>query len=242
MTERLTLVLIPGLMCSPRVWRDLLPDLHSDIAVLMVDHAPSSSLSEMARRVLDQSPGRFAVAGHSMGGRIAMEMMRMAPQRISHIALIDTAYQARASGQAGEQERVRRYILRDLAYAQGVRAMAKAWVKDMVHPTRLHDTDLIEAIVSMFEAKSADTFAGQIEALLNRRDASDVLRALKVPTLLAVGREDSWSNLAQHQAMQALAPHAQLDVIEEAGHMAPMEQPRSMADSLNRWLDVARQP
>ncbi len=231
-----SLVLIPGLMCSPRVWQDLLPHLRADVHAVLIDHAPSSSLTEMAQRVLDQSPPHFAVAGHSMGGRVAMEMMRMAPERIEQIALIDTAYQPRATGPAGEQERARRYILRDLAFEKGVRAMAHTWVQDMVHPARLQDADLIEAIVRMFEAKSADTFAGQIEALLNRPDASDVLRSLRIPTLLAVGREDNWSNLAQHQAMQALAPHATLDVIEEAGHMAPMEQPLAMAESLNRWL------
>lgn len=237
-TEPTTLVLIPGLMCSPRVWQDLLAHLHPDVQPLLIDHVYANSLTDMAEHVLNQSPGRFAVAGHSMGGRIAMEMMRMAPERISRIALIDTAYLPRASGEAGEQERARRYVLRDLAYKQGVRAMAHTWVQDMVHPSRLKDAGLIESIVAMFEAKSANIFAGQIEALLNRPDASDVLRSLHVPTLLAVGREDNWSNLAQHQAMQALAPHASLDVIEQAGHMAPMEQPLAMAESLNRWLDA----
>lgn len=235
----LTLVLVPGLMCSPRVWEPVLPHLSRHIQTQLVDHAPSSSLVEMAKRVLDQCPARFAVAGHSMGGRVAMEMMRMAPERITHIALIDTAYLPRAAGEAGELERQRRYVLRDLAYSQGVRAMARTWVQDMVHPARLQDKDLIEAIVDMFATKTADTFAGQIEALLARPDASDVLRGLQIPTLLALGRQDNWANLTQHQAMQALAPHASLEVIEEAGHMAPMEKPLTMGESLNRWLAPA---
>jgi len=100
----------------------------------------------------------------------------------------------------------------------------------------LSDAPLIESILAMFDRKNANIFACQINALLNRPDGSDVLRAIKVPTLLMCGKQDTWSTPAQHQAMKALATHATFDVIEDAGHMAPMERPEPVALSLQRWL------
>ena len=88
----------------------------------------------------------------------------------------------------------------------------------------------------MFERKSADIFSCQIKSLLDRPDGSDVLRAITVPTLVLCGSQDAWSPIAQHQAMQALAPCSELEVIEDSGHMAPMEQPDEVAHALERWL------
>lgn len=230
------LVLVPGLMCNAQVWQAMLAFLPTGTKTLIADHGNAADLSHMAERLLAVAPATFSIAGHSMGGRVAMEVARMAPERVQRIALIDTAYQPRALGDAGELERKRRYVLRNLALEQGVRTMARTWVNDMVHPDRLSDTALIDAIVDMFDEKTAAIFSNQIEALLNRPDASGVLRSLKIPTLLAVGRQDSWANLAQHEAMEKLAPNAVLDVIEDAGHMAPMERPQAMGASLSRWL------
>lgn len=231
-----TLVLVPGLMCDAAVWTPLLPRLSPHCHCLVIDHGDSDDLQDMAARLLVAAPERFALAGHSMGGRVALEVYRQAPERVTHLALMDTGHTPRAVGAAGEEEARKRHALLDIAQRQGVRAMAADWVRGMVHPDRLSDTALITAILDMFERKSADTFARQIQALLQRPDAGPVLQALAVPTLVQCGRQDSWANVAQHQAMQALATHAVLDVIEDAGHMAPMEQPEAVAASLLRWL------
>lgn len=232
-----TLVLLPGLMCDAAVWEPLYPHMPADTRCWVADYGAARSLEAMALAVLAQAPAeRFALAGHSMGGRVALEVLRLAPQRVSHVALLDTGHLPRAAGDAGKQEAAKRYALLDIARNHGVRAMAQAWVQGMVHPQRLQDAALIESIVAMFARKSADVFAAQIEALLERPDASDVLRALALPTLLQCGAQDSWSPPAQHAAMQVLAPHAVLDVIEDAGHMAPMERPQAVAASLQRWL------
>eukprot|EP01031_Cornospumella_fuschlensis_P010959 gene10959-13402_t len=130
---------------------------------------------------------------------------------------MDTGYLPRAAGEAGTQEAAKRHALLEVARTQGVRAMAQTWVQGMVHPDRLQDAALMEAVVAMFARKSADVFAAQIEALLARPDASDVLRALTVPTLLQCGAQDSWSPPAQHADMQLLAPHAMLDPGAMAG-------------------------
>lgn len=232
-----TLVLLPGLMCDAAVWEPLLPHLPPGIRPWVADYGMAHSLSAMAQGVLQQAPvERFALAGHSMGGRVALEVLRLAPQCVTQVALMDTGHTPRAPGTVGAQEAAKRLALLEIARTQGVRAMAQTWVQGMVHPDRLQDTALIESIVAMFARKSAEVFAAQIEALLARPDASEVLRTLAVPTLLQCGEQDSWSPPAQHADMQALAPHAVLGVVADAGHMAPMERPAAVAQGLARWL------
>lgn len=230
------LLLVPGLMCDHAVWEPLLPTLRAGRACTVVDHGMADSLPLMARQLLDTAPDRFAIAGHSMGARVALEVLRQAPGRVTRVALLDTGYQARANGVAGEEEARKRHALLALAREQGVRAMATAWVQGMVHPARLGDAPLIEAILTMFERKSADVFACQISALLARPDASDVLASLQAPTLILCGRQDGWAPVAQHEAMQRLAPGSVLNVVEDAGHMAPMERPEAVTGALVNWL------
>ena len=235
------LILVPGLMCDHAVWEPLMPALSPGRHCTVVDHGHASSLVTMAQQLLDAAPARFALAGHSMGARVALEVVRLAPQRVSRVALLDTGYLPRAAGPAGEEEAAKRHALLKVAQAQGVRAMAQVWVQGMVHPARLGDVELVERILAMFSRKSAEVFAAQITALLTRPDASDVLRNLQVPTLLGCGAQDSWSPPAQHQAMLQLLPPAaksELDVVEEAGHMAPMERPEAVAAGMLRWLQA----
>lgn len=234
----LPLLLVPGLMCDQAVWEPLLPQLSVKHKCMVVDHAEANALPEMARQLLDGAPAHFLLAGHSMGARVVLEALRLAPERIRGVALMDTGYLPKSSGQAGEDEAAKRFALLQVAKDQGVRVMAQQWVRGMVHPDRLGDGELIERIVAMFERKTAGMFERQICALLSRPDGSDVLRALRVPTLLMCGAQDAWSPPAQHEAMQALVPaeHVHMDLIEQAGHMAPMEQPDEVAASMLRWL------
>lgn len=237
------LVLLPGLMCDGGVWSPLLVDLPQGLRTQVVDYDLANSINTMAQLVLDQAPERFALAGHSMGGRVALEVVRMAPERVTRLALLDTGYLARPAGDAGEQEANKRYALLQVARTQGVASMAHTWVQGMVHPDRLSDTALITAIVGMFSRKSPEVFACQIAALLERPDATEVLRSLAVstlPTLILCGMQDAWSTPAQHAEMRALAPHATLDLVRAAGHMAPMERPQDVARSLVRWLEQPR--
>ncbi len=238
MSAPVTLLLVPGLMCDQGVWEPLLPALAGTCKTTVVDHGSADSLTDMARRLLDAAPDRVLLAGHSMGGRVVLEALRLAPQRIQGVALLDTGYLPKAAGADGEEEARKRFALLAKACEQGVRAMAREWVQGMVHPARRADAELI---ITMFERKSASTFECQIRALLARPDASDVLRSIRVPTLLMCGRQDSWSPLVQHQAMQSLVPGAQLEVIEGAGHMAPMERPDEVAHAMSPWLQRWKQ-
>ena len=231
------LVLVPGLMCDQAVWQPLLPALSLHAQCLVVDHGQADSLTHMAEQLLAQAPQRFALAGHSMGGRVALEVMRLAPERVTHLGLFDTGHLARASGAAGQEEARKRHLLLDVAQTQGVRAMAQQWVQGMVAPERLRDAALIEEIVRMFERKSADIFARQIRALLARPDATLVLQSVRVPSLVLCGEQDSWSPPAQHQAIADLMPAHPLVVrIADSGHMSMMEQPKAVAQAMMDWL------
>lgn len=237
-TQPTPLLLIPGLMCDQAVWSPVLPALAAVCDCQVLDPGALDDLPAMATAVLQAAPPRFALAGHSMGARVALEVVRQAPGRVSRIALLDTGYLPRATGAAGDEEAGKRQALLDLARERGVEAMARAWVQGMVHPARLDDAPLIDAIVAMFARRTVDAFACQIRALLGRPDASDVLRAIRVPALVACGRQDSWAPVAQHRAIHALVPGATLTFFEDAGHMAPMERPDLVASALLRWMQV----
>ena len=235
-TLNLPLVLVPGLMCDHTVWEPLVPFFGADQTCQMVDHRSANSLTQMAQQVLDSAPAKFVMAGHSMGGRVALEVLRMAPQRVAGVALMDTGYLAKIDGPAGALEVSKRLVLLEIAQSKGVRAMAQEWVKGMVHPNRLTDHELIEKILQMFETKNSDIFARQLLALIFRKDATDVLKSIRVPTLILCGHQDAWSTPAQHEEMMQFVPHAQLAIIPDAGHMSTMERPLEVANAMNHWL------
>ena len=235
-----SLLLLPGLMCGDAFWQGLPAVLSPGLRCQCIDYGDADSLTAMAQGVLATAPPSFALAGHSMGGRVALEVVRLAPARVEKLILMDTGYLARADGEKGETEKAGRMALVAIARSKGVRAMCAEWVKGMVRPDRLADAALLEAITVMFEQKSAEIFARQQNALLTRRDASSVLASLKMPVLALCGRQDSWANVAQHEAICALAPHAHLRIIEEAGHMVLMERPEATALAIRDFLQQAR--
>jgi len=233
----LTLILVPGLMCDHSSWGPVAPALSAHMPCQVVSHGEADSLVTMAQQILATAPPQFHIAGHSMGGRVALEVMRLAPERVLRLALLGTGYQAKEAGAAGEAEVQKRQALLDIAQQQGVRAMAQAWVQNMVAPSRLSDAVLIENIVQMFERKSEATFKRQIKALLERPDASHVLAQVQAPTLVMAGEFDGWASPQQHQAIADLLPtRPQVDVVVGAGHMMMMEQPEAVTASFLKWL------
>ena len=233
---------LPGLACDQEVWKYPSRRVSEVATVGVVDYGGSNSIHKMAEAALRCAPNSCALVGHSMGGRVAFEVVRRAPERVAGMALLDTAYRCFVPGKAGEQERAERLRLVDLARSQGMRAMARDWVQKMVHPSRLSDEVLIRSIVEMFARKSPEIFAGQIQALLERPDATPVLSTIRCPTLVLCGREDSWSLPLTHRQIVARIPQAKLAIIENCGHMAPMERPGQVTAALLTWLEaVARE-
>jgi len=231
-----TLVLVPGLVNTGAVWRHQLPALAKMAPTLVAEHVPAATLPDMARSVLERFPGPLALAGHSMGGRIALEACRLEPGRIRGVALLDTGCRALAAGEAGDAELRKRRALVGLARARGMRTMLQQWILDMLHPGRYADVALVEETIAMMAGSSADDFERQVEALIERPEASDVLASLDVPTLVLCGREDRWSGPAQHMAMAQLARASTVVIVPECGHMAPLEQPAAVSQALCEWL------
>jgi pimeloyl-ACP methyl ester carboxylesterase len=227
---------LPGLVCDQAVWPAQIAGL-SDIATSqVVDYGTLDSLGGMANKALAEAPERFALAAHSMGGRVALEMLRQAPERITALALLDTGYQARDRGMQGTAERAQRQSLLKVARDSGMRAMGQIWVQGMVHRERLDDVALIEDILQMIARKTPIEFAAQIKALLDRPDGTPVLGEIGCPTLVLCGRQDSWSPFARHEQMAALIPGSRLVAIEECGHMSTMERPEAVTMALRDWL------
>jgi pimeloyl-ACP methyl ester carboxylesterase len=232
-----TLILVPGLMCDHTSWAPILPALSDRVDCQVVSHGEADSLTQMAQQILDTAPAQFHLAGHSMGGRVALEVVRIAPERVRRLALLGTGYRAKEAGTAGEKEVQGRQALLDVAQSQGVRAMAQVWVQNMVAPARLTDAAFIEAIVQMFERKSVDIFQRQIKALLTRPDATEVLRQVRVPTLVMAGEFDAWASPQQHQAIADLIPTPPpMQTVVGSGHMMMMEKPDAVAALFLDWL------
>lgn len=231
-----TLMLLPGLNCDAAVWAPQVAALKGQANCVIPAWGLRDSLTAMAEQVLAEAPTeRFSVAGHSMGGRVALEVFRLAPQRVERLALLSTGTHPLAVGEAGEKEKAGRMALLQIAREQGMRAMAKEWAKGMVHPDRI-GSPLFEQVLDMFDRGSAAQYAAQINALLNRPNATPQLSGIQCPTLVLTGRQDSWSGPAQHEAMAAAMPNATLVIVEQSGHMCTMEQPQAVNEALAAWL------
>jgi len=232
--SRQALLLLPGLMCDRTLWEAQIEALSPVADCIVPGYGDLDSLTAMAEAVLRTAPPRFAVAAHSMGGRVALEIVRAAGPRITHLALMDTGWRARPAGEAAEAEARQRLV--EMAYASGMRAMGREWVRGMLHPDHLRDAVLVESILAMIERMTPQTHEAQIRALLERPEAGDVLTTIACPTLVLCGRQDAWSPLARHEELAALIRGSRLEVIEHSGHMTPMEQPAAVSASLLRWL------
>jgi len=231
------LLLFPGLSCNYEVWKHQARTFSDITSVRVADYGSCDSIADMARVALRLAPQRFALAGHSMGGRVALEIVRRAPGRVMGLALLDTGYQPWKPGAAGERERADRMALVELARTQGLHVMARRWVQNMVHPARLSDASLIGSIVDMFGRKNPETFAAQIRALLNRPDSTPVLAQIRCATLVLCGREDAWSPVVRHRDIAARIPPSKLVIIENCGHMASMERPEAVTAAMQTWLE-----
>lgn len=228
------LLLLPGLLCDAAVWAPQMAALGRSATV--VAYGDASSLTAMARRALDAAPpGRFALAGHSMGGRVAFELLRLAPQRVERLALLDTGCHPLAAGEAGEAERAGRLKLLDLSRRAGMRAMAAEWARGMVHPSRVGGP-VFDAVLDMFERRTPADFEAQIRALLARPDATPQLAAIGCPTLLLTGEQDAWSPPAAHRAMHEAITGSRLVVVPDCGHMSTLEAPAAVTAALAAWL------
>ena len=224
------LLLLSGLLCDETIWADI-PERLGDVAdVRVVSFRGFSSIAAMAQHVLTEACDEFTAAGHSMGGRVALEVLRAAPHRVRGLALLNTGVHTVRDGEPQSRSRLLR-----LAYEQGMSALAAAWLPPlMAGGARM--AELMPRLTAMVERSTPESYAGQINALLNRPEALPVLPTIAVPTLLLSGSEDAWSPISQHETMRRRIPHATLFEVHGAGHMAPIERPDAVAVALREWL------
>ena len=226
-----TLVLVPGLLCDAASWSAIPAALQSRMPVAVADITGPDSIPAMAAHVLEAHPGRLAVAGHSLGGRVALEIWRLAPDRVAGLALFDTGTApARPDETEIRSRRVR------LAHDHGMAALAADWVPPFVHPDRHSDKPLMEMLTAMVMRRTPESHERQIRALLTRPDASPLLPGITVPALVLTGRQDDWAPPSAHQAMADAVPGAELVIIEESGHFTICERPDTVIRAMHQWL------
>lgn len=229
--KRLELVLLAGLLCDERIWSDVAAKLADIAQVTIFQFNGFSSIEAMADHVITSAPKCFILVGHSMGGRVALEVVRRASQRVLALGLFNTGIHPPA-----EHEPRSRGELVQLAHDQGMRKLAERWLPPMMDSNSEAASALLEHLTAMVEFASPDSFEKQISALLNRPAAASVLPSIHMPTLLASATGDRWSPIAQHEEIRRQIPHADLIIIEHAGHMAPVEQPQAVATMMRAWI------
>jgi|TARA_B110000908_G_C10210517_1_gene429975 pimeloyl-ACP methyl ester carboxylesterase len=225
------LVFLPGMMCDARLFGPQIAELSADHCVMVAPVTQGERIEEIASGLLDQLPARFALAGLSMGGIVAMELLRRAPDRITRIALMDTNPLAETPPVAAARE----------PQIVGVRTgRLEQVMRDEMKPHYLapgpHRAEVLELVMDMALALGADTFVRQSRALQRRRDQQGTLRKCKVPTLVLCGAHDALCPVKRHTFMAELIPYAKLVVLENAGHLPTLETPAETTQALRDWL------
>jgi pimeloyl-ACP methyl ester carboxylesterase len=227
------LLLLPGLICDARIYAP-------QTAVFAGSHAVDSygladSLVEMARIALAQADAlgadRFDVFGHSMGGRVALELVRMAPDRVRRLALVSTGVHPLAPDETGKREG-----LKAIGHRHGFAELVDSWLPPMVAEANRADPAIYPPLREMSLSMGQDVFDAQINALVTRPEVTSLLPQITCPTLVMTGQLDAWAPPAQHEQIAAAIPGAQLVIVPGAGHMVQFEAPVAVNQAVAAWL------
>jgi pimeloyl-ACP methyl ester carboxylesterase len=236
---RPVLVLAPGMLSDEAIWKPQARTLESEADVRIARYGQARTLAAMAEALLAQAPERFALAGHSMGGRVAMEVARIAPARLTGLCLISTDPLPKSRGDDGHAETRVRYGLLGLAHGRGMEAVAEHLLPTLLHPDRLTDAALTGPVKAMIARQRPDALERQIEAGEGRPDHAEVLRGLHVRTLVICGAEDGFGRAPLQDAMAALPPDARLVLLDRCGHLPTLEAPDAVTQAMRDWLAAA---
>jgi pimeloyl-ACP methyl ester carboxylesterase len=227
----LPVVLVPGLNCSARLYAEQIPALWQFGPVILADHRRDDSIAAIARRILADAPPRFALAGLSMGGYIAFEILRQAAARVARLALLDTGARAEVPERTAQRQPL-------IALAQQGRF---AEITDdqfplLVHRKRHGDMALKTAVRAMNEETGPEAYCRQQQAIIGRPDSRPGLAAIACPTLVLVGDDDQLTPPALAHEMAAGIPGARLVVVPECGHLSTLERPQAVTQALLDWM------
>ncbi|MBK7188857.1 MAG: alpha/beta fold hydrolase [bacterium] len=229
--QRPHLLLLPGLLNDSRLWQRQIDDLADFAAISVGDLTVADTITALAAAVLAAVPApRFALAGLSMGGYVALEIMRQAPERVRALALLDTTARPETS-----RSREARQALIDLAETD-FPAVSTTLLPKMVHPSRLDDVTVVETIHAMAASVGKAAYLRQQAAIMHRADSRPFLHEIKCPTLVLCGRQDVVTPVEVHQELVDSIAGASFTVIDQCGHLSPLGQPQQVTDALKGWL------
>ncbi len=232
MTEQqLPLVLVPGLASSFRVYAPVIPPLWRSRPVMVANHLRDDSLEAIARRILSEAPARFALAGHSMGGYIAFEIMRQAPERVAKLALLNTSARP-DTAEASARRRMQMQMARD----GKLHEVLDMVFPQFVHPSRVTDEALRKLVHDMGDDVGVEGFINNQTAIISRPDSRPGLSAIRCPTLVLTSDQDLLLPKELSEEIAAGIAGATLTIIPECGHMSQPERPRAVVDALMGWL------
>lgn len=232
MHEPLPVVLVPGLNCSARLYADQIPALWQFGPVIVADHTRDDSMDAIAARILGDAPPRFALAGLSMGGYIALTIVRQAPERVVKLALLDSSSRPETPEQT---ERRKPQIA--LAQAGRFAEVPALQFPVFVHRDRQNDTALRARVRAMAEETGAEVFLRQQHAIITRADARPLLKSIHCPTLVLVGDDDALTPPALAEEMATGIAASRLVVVPECGHLSTMERPEAVNRALVEWME-----
>lgn len=224
------LILIPGLGSDFAVWRPTIKALGLSAECTVGDTLSDDSLPGMAERILRQAPESFSLAGVSMGGMVALEIMRSAPERVVRLALLDTNPCPDTPEQASQRRSANAAVLS----SDNFEALATGSLKYLVHPAA--SVEVRDALVEMSVRVGAKAYARQNEAVMNRADQRQILPTIEVPTIVMVGAQDVMTPLALSEMIRDGIRNAQLHIIPDCGHLPPIEKPEAVASLLREWM------
>jgi pimeloyl-ACP methyl ester carboxylesterase len=228
---RPTLVLLPGLLNTRRLFERQIADLADIVDVVVPELFHHDTIGAMAEATLKAAPERFALGGFSMGGYVCFEIMRRAAHRVERLALMDT----QATADTPEATARRRGFIEQskLGRFHGVQP---SLLPQIVHRARLEDAAVVQPILDMSKEVGAGGFINEQTAMIARPDSTHMLAEIDVPTVVIVGRQDQATPLPRSQEMAADIANARLVIIEECGHVSPLEKPAEVSAALRRWL------
>ena len=224
------LVFLPGLICDARLWRDVIDGLAFSVAPMVADLRLDETIAAMAERTLAAAPPRFALAGLSMGGYVALEIMRQAPDRVTHLALLDTS--ARPDTPERRETRRKGLVMVNQGKFVGV---TRGLLASLLAPQHL-GTPLAEDVQAMSERVGKTAYIRQQKAIMGRADSVPHLAAIAVPTLVGVGELDKMTPPELAEEMAAAIPGAELARFPDAAHLPTMENPAAVVAALKHWL------
>lgn len=227
-------LLLPGMMCDRQLWGAQVGYLAGKCAIQVGDITGAESIESIARQQLSVAPARFALAGLSMGGIVALEMWRQAPARIERLALLDSNFRS----DAPERRPIRERQMADVAAGGLERVIREELMPQYLAQCLSHDRELLGVVHDMAMRLGSEVFRRQSVALRDRRDATAVLADIDCPTLVLCGDEDRLCSPGLHREMASRIPGAILDVIPACGHLSTIERPEAVNLALERWLKM----